>query len=209
MKDKAVVIHTPPRSTISRSSSNASYNRSGSTGSGNNGGSSSTPLNTRYLFLKIGLAASVAFHFTWVATQLSSLGTHMNVDELLIAPEYTKEHDHRRDLYASSSSSSGAGTYRRNSIRNKHPFDPRGKSLPKHPFPNAELQELVSSHLKYDCPEGLIYVADHILVSFSLLCRCFYFAQSLFLASNYFVCNQYTPENMHIQYAHTIQSLTI
>ena len=109
MKDKAVVIHTPPRSTISRSSSNASYNRSGSTGSGNNGGSSSTPLNTRYLFLKIGLAASVAFHFTWVATQLSSLGTHMNVDELLIAPEYTKEHD--RDLHASSSSSSGAGTY--------------------------------------------------------------------------------------------------
>jgi len=166
MKEKAVVIHTPPRSTISRSSSNASYNRSGSSGSGNNGGSSSTPLNTRYLFLKIGLAASVAFHFTWVATQLSSLGTHMNVDELLIAPEYTKEHDHRRDLYASSSSSSnGAG---RNS-RNKHPFDPRGKSLPKHPFPNAELQELVSSHLKYDCPDGLVYVADHILVSFSFV----------------------------------------
>ena len=197
MKDKAVVIHTPPRSTISRSSSNASYNRSGSSGSGNNGGSSSsTPLNTRYLFLKIGLAASVAFHFTWVATQLSSLGTHMNVDELLIAPEYTKEHDHRRDLYASSSSSSsGAGTY--SYRRNKHPFDPRGKSLPKHPFPNAELQELVSSHLKYDCPDGLVYVADHILVSFSLYCFVVaVLVQGLFLASNYFICNHNTCENI-------------
>lgn len=182
MKDEAVVVPTltPPRS-IPRSSSNVSYYRSGN--SGNNGGSSSTPLNTRYLFLKIGLAASVAFHFIWVATQLSSLGTHMNVDELLIKPEYTKEHDHR-DLYASSSSSSGAGAYRRNSIRNTHPFDPRGKSLPKHPFPNAELQELVSSHLKYDCPEGLVYVADHILVSFSFVLLYSVLHKVLFLVSN-------------------------
>ena len=192
MKDKAVVVPKPPRSTP-RSSSNVSYNRSGS--SGNNGGSSSTTRNTRYLFLKIGLAASVAFHFTWVAKQLSSLGTHMNVDELLIAPEYTKEHD--RDLYASSSSSSsssgaGTGTGSGNSRNTPHPFDPRGKPLPKHPFPNAELQELVSSHLKYDCPEGLVYVADHILVSFShVLLFC-----TKILFTNSFVCNQYTPEIM-------------
>jgi len=44
-----------------------------------------------------------------------------------------------------------------------HPNDPRGKSLPQHPSPNYELQQLVSSHNHYNCSDGLMYVQDHIL----------------------------------------------
>ena len=61
-----------------------------------------------------------------------------------------------RDLHASS-------TARNQFKSSSSPFDPRGKSLPSHPSPNAELQDLVSSHKKYHCPEGLIFVEDHIL----------------------------------------------
>lgn len=125
-------------------------------GGGNSGGgdkfvgkTKSTQFNSRTL-LKIGLAASVAFHFSWVARQLSSLSAQNGeYDGLLISPEYTKDHS---NLYASSSSS-------------QSPFDHRGRRtlLPSHPTPNAELQELVRSRDRYDCPEGLVYVEDHVL----------------------------------------------
>jgi len=85
--------------------------------------------------------------------QLSSLGANGDYDDLLIAPEYTMD---GRDLHASS-------TARNQFKSSSSPFDPRGKSLPSHPSPNAELQDLVSSHEKYHCPEGLIFVEDHIL----------------------------------------------
>jgi len=146
-------------------STNSSIKRSGSSGSGgagnNNGGGTaksnkSTFINSRHknLFLKLGLAASVSFHFIWVAKQLSLLGTNNNTDELLISPE---------SFDTSSSSGSAVGSHGRR-IKS-HPFDPRGKTLPLHPYPNAELQELVGTHCKYNCSEGLVYVEDHILVS--------------------------------------------
>ena len=34
--------------------------------------------------------------------------------------------------------------------------------LPSHPSPNTELQLLVSYHTKYECPEGLVFMEDHI-----------------------------------------------
>lgn len=143
---------------IKRSSS------SGSSGGGNNNGggtaksNKSTFINSRHknLFLKLGLAASVSFHFIWVAKQLSLLGTNNNTDELLISPE---------SFDTSSSRSSGNVGESNRRTTNSHPFDPRGKTLPLHPYPNAELQELVGTHSKYNCSEGLVYVEDHILVS--------------------------------------------
>lgn len=145
------MMKSPP----TRSSSSTSNN-----GGNSNGGMDppSKSFNTRFL-LKIGLIASVSFHFIWVAKQLSALSAPGSLDELLISPEYTKEHG-RRDLHAgnsssSSSSSSGGGG-------NINIFNTI-KPLPLHPSPNADLQNLVSSHTKYDCPEGLIYVEDHIL----------------------------------------------
>ena len=147
---------------IKRSSS------SGSSGGGNNNGggtaksNKSTFINSRHknLFLKLGLAASVSFHFIWVAKQLSLLGTNNNTDELLISPESF-------DTSGSRSSGSNVGVEGRRVI--SHPFDPRDKTLPLHPYPNAELQELVGSHNKYNCSEGLVYVEDHILVSCLLI----------------------------------------
>ena len=149
-------------------STNSSIKRSGSSGSGgttgNNIGSTtksnkSSFINSRHknLFLKIGLAASVSFHFIWVAKQLSLLGSNNNSDELLISPESFDTSSSR-----SSGGSVGVGSHKRIT---SHPFDPRGKTLPLHPYPNAELQELVGSHSKYNCSEGLVYVEDHILVS--------------------------------------------
>jgi len=149
-------------------STNSSIKRSGSSGSGgttgNNVGSTtksnkSSFINSRHknLFLKLGLAASVSFHFIWVAKQLSLLGTNNNTDELLISPESFDT--------SSRSSGSNVGVEGRRRITNSHPFDPRGKTLPLHPHPNAELQELVGTHSKYNCSEGLVYVEDHILVS--------------------------------------------
>jgi len=85
------------------------------------------------------------------------LGTDNNTDELLISPESF-------DTSSRSSGSVGSVEGRRR-ITNSHPFDPRGKALPLHPHPNAELQELVGSRSKYNCSEGLVYVEDHILVS--------------------------------------------
>ena len=146
-------------------STNSSIKRSGSSGSGgttgnNVGGTTnkSSCINSRHknLFLKLGLAASVTFHFIWVAKQLSLLGTNNNTDELLISPESF-------DTSGSRSSGSVGESHRRTT--NSHPFDPRGKTLPLHPYPNAELQELVGTHSKYNCSEGLVYVEDHILVS--------------------------------------------
>lgn len=148
-------------------STNSSIKRSGSSGSGgttgNNVGSTtksnkSSFINSRHknLFLKTGLAASVSFHFIWVAKQLSLLGTNNNTDELLISPE---------SFDMGSRSSGSVGVEGRRRITNSHPFDPRGKTMPLHPYPNAELQELVGTHSKYNCSEGLVYVEDHILVS--------------------------------------------
>ena len=144
-------------------STNSSIKRSGSFGSsgtGNSGttkSSKSTYINSRHknLFLKLGLAASVSFHFIWVAKQLSLLGTNNNTDELLISPESF-------DMGSGSSGSVGEGRRR---ITNLHPFDPRGKTLPLHPYPNAELQELVGTHSKYNCSEGLVYVEEKIFMS--------------------------------------------
>ena len=148
-------------------STNTSLKRSGSSGGNNNVGGTtksnkSTLINSRHknLFLKLGLAASVSFHFIWVAKQLSLLGTNNNTDELLISPE----------SFDTSSRSSGSVGESHRRIKS-HPFDPRGKTLPLHPYPNAELQELVGSHSKYNCSEGLVYVEDHILVSFVLIIR--------------------------------------
>ena len=145
-------------------STNTSLKRSGSSGGNNNVGGTtksnkSTLINSRHknLFLKIGLAASVSFHFIWVAKQLSLLGTNSNTDELLISPESF-------DMGSSRSISGSVGESHRRIIKS-HPFDPRGKTLPLHPYPNAELQELVGTHSKYNCSEGLVYVEDHILVS--------------------------------------------
>jgi len=147
-------------------SANNSIKRSGSSGSGgttgNNVGSTTNSyliINSQHknLFLKIGLAASVSFHFIWVAKQLSLLGTNNNTDELLISPESFDTSSSR------SSDGVGVGSHKRRII--SHPFDPRDKTLPLHPHPNAELQELVGTHIKYNCSEGLVYVEDHILVS--------------------------------------------
>jgi len=141
MKDKAA---TSPRL--------ASPTRRGSSdgGAGSSSGDSQkkSSFNSQ-LFLKIGLAVSVSFHFIWVGKQLSSLSVPGDYDELMISPEYTT--DHGRTLYADGFKSSSS------------PFDPRGKSLPSHTSPNAELKDLVSSHKEYYCPEGLVYVEDHIL----------------------------------------------
>ena len=152
-------------------STNSTIKRSGSTGSGGTGsnvGGTTKPnksnkttfINSRHknLFLKLGLAASVSFHFIWVAKQLSLLGSNNNSDELLISPESFDTSSR------SSGGNVGVGSHDRR-ITNSHPFDPRGKTLPLHPYPNAELQELVGSHSKYNCSEGLVYVEDHILVS--------------------------------------------
>jgi len=157
MKDITPALASP-RPT--RSASNNIIGRSNSSsGAGVGGGDVQKKIvNSRLrIFLKIGLALSVSFHFIWVAKQLSSLGKHDPYDGLLIAPELAKD---GRDLYASSSSSSSSSS---NRLKSSSPFDPRGKSLPAHPSPNADLQNLVSSHTKYNCPEGLIYVEDHIL----------------------------------------------
>ena len=119
-------------------------------------------------FLKVGLAITVIYNFTWIARQhakwWSALGQHY--DELMIRPDqFEQEH-----YYTNSSSS--ASSRRRSSdssaatTATHHPNDPRGKSslLPLHQTPNYELQQLVSSHTpQYNCSHGLIYIQDHIL----------------------------------------------
>lgn len=116
----------------------------------------SQSLFTNPRFLRIGLATTVSFHFSWVAMQLSTLTTqNAAYDGLLIAPEYNKD---GKDLY-SWTASGGSGVEQRTF---SNPFDPREIVLPVHPSPNRELQHLVSSHAKHDCPEGLYFVEDHI-----------------------------------------------
>lgn len=137
-------------------SSTATATRSSSNVSSSGGGDVQKLFNTKLFksILKIGLLASVSYNFIWVGKQLSSLGEHGSYEDLLIAPEYTAD---GRDVYSSATS-----TFHTSSSLSS-PFDPRGKSLPAHISPNAELQDLVSSHKKYSCPDGLIYVEDHIL----------------------------------------------
>lgn len=138
------------RSNSTISNSNGGSRRSLGSSSGSSGsGDTKTPLNTR-LLLKIGLAASVSFHFIWVGKQLSLLTAHGSYDELLISPEYTFEHGKSSNIPGSGGGSSSNNIW-------------KPKPLPDHPTPNAELQELVSSHTPYNCPDGLIYVNDHIL----------------------------------------------
>ena len=101
--------------------------------------------------LKIGLFLMVAFHFSWVAKQLSALGDSSSHDGVLIAPEYNQD--------------GGSGDASRQTTKSRQTsiYDPRGRPLPKHESPNAELQALVSSHREYDCPNDLVYVKDHVM----------------------------------------------
>lgn len=103
---------------------------------------------------KIGLASTLIFHFLWVGKQLHSMSSG-GEDELLgDTPVLDSHHD-------------GATITRiipkRTTATTQNPFDPREKSLAMHPHPNAELMEIVGSNHPYSCPEGLVYVEDHIL----------------------------------------------
>jgi hypothetical protein len=123
-------------------------------------------------FLKVGLAITVVYNFAWIARQHAklwpALGT--NYDKLMISPDQfdklppsssSSKNNNNSSAVLSSSSSSRTG---RRSSSFSHPNDPRGKSLPLHPTPNYELQQLVSSHApQYNCSHGLIYIQDHIL----------------------------------------------
>lgn len=106
--------------------------------------------------LKVGLFMMVAFHFSWVAKQLSVLGDSSSLDGALIAPEYDEDGS---DVRASSIDAGGRTTR----VRHTSIYDPRGRPLPKHESPNAELQALVSSREEYDCPNELVYVKDHVM----------------------------------------------
>lgn len=157
--DATTDASTPPTPTAAAASPLATGRSSGTVAAGNSGGgggASQPTLNARLLrlVLKIGLAVTVSFHFAWVGRQLSSLGAHGAYDSLLIAPEYAED---GTDLYAAPPSPG------RRRTASSSPFDPRGKALPSHPFPNAELRDLVSSDVKYDCADGLVYVDDHVL----------------------------------------------
>ncbi|KAK1745447.1 hypothetical protein QTG54_003371 [Skeletonema marinoi] len=117
-------------------------------------------------FIKIGLAVTVAYNFAWIFHQHAKLLADpgsSNVDHLMISPDQFDT----TLLYNStsiSSSSSRIKSTTTSSLDYSHPNDPRGKSLPLHPTPNYELQQLVSSHTpQYTCSNGLIYIQDHIL----------------------------------------------
>ncbi len=122
-----------------------------------------------WTFVKIGLAAVTAYNFGWIVRQHAKL---LNVavssyDAQMISPE---QFDNPPSLSLNNNMTSslinvedqqkGSGSPL---LLYAHPNDPRGKSLPQHPSPNYELQQLVSSHNHYNCSDGLMYVQDHIL----------------------------------------------
>ena len=108
-------------------------------------------------FLKIGLFAMAAFHFSWVAGQLSALGDSPSRDGLLIAPEYDGDGTDPR----APPSDPGARGRRRHGYGSI--YDPRDRPPPARGSPNAELRALVSPRGEYGCPDGLVYVRDHVM----------------------------------------------
>ncbi|KAL7538205.1 hypothetical protein ACHAWF_006022 [Thalassiosira exigua] len=139
--------------------------------------------NVRH-FLKVGLALAASFHFGWISRELSELAARddarVRMDERMLAPEGVpvavasagKKEGGGRSSTGGAASASGSGE-REGRWPFRSPFDPRpregqrrGRSLlPVHPRPNAELSALVAppNGTAYPCPEGLVYVSDHVL----------------------------------------------
>src|SRR6056300_1487684 len=127
-----------------------------------------------WTFVKVGLAAVTAYNFGWIVRQHAKLlNVAVSYDAQMISPE---QFDNPPSLslnnnnmtsslindasFKDQQQKEGSGS---SLLLYAHPNDPRGKSLPQHPSPNYELQQLVSSHNHYNCSDGLMYVQDHIL----------------------------------------------
>ena len=116
-------------------------------------------------FIKIGLIVTVTYNFAWIARQHAKLVAApdyaSNAEQLMIRPDQFDNSLSNNPVSSSNIISSSLSSV---SHEYYHPNDPRGKTLPIHPAPNYELQQLVSSHAPpYTCPNGLIYIQDHIL----------------------------------------------
>ncbi|KAL7500473.1 hypothetical protein ACHAWT_010442 [Skeletonema menzelii] len=123
-------------------------------------------------FIKIGLILTVTYNFAWIARQhaklLSALDGSNTAEQLMIRPDQFDNSLSNPILAAAAAASNSISqtisSSSSSSLAYYHPNDPRGKSLPIHPTPNYELQQLVSSHAPpYPCPNGLLYIHDHIL----------------------------------------------
>ena len=126
-----------------------------------------------WTFLKVGLAAVTAYNFGWIVRQHAKLlNVTVSYDAQMISPEQfdkpppsllsLNNNNMTSSLINDASFKEGSGSSSL-LLYYAHPNDPRGKSLPRHPSPNYELQQLVSSHNQYNCSDGLMYVQDHIL----------------------------------------------
>ena len=138
------------------------------------------------VLVKIGMAVSISYHIFWATNQLFQLTVVVNGD---IEEDVSKNKSLKQTRIGSFApiaaplNAVGVGS------NNNHPTSLLSssslyyyameqstfKSLPSHPFPNAELQVLVNpfstmtnhnpntTDAYYSCPDGLIYVSDHII----------------------------------------------
>jgi hypothetical protein len=124
----------------------------------------------RRLLVKIILAISIFYQVVWITNQISKFSIAVTDDIDADVPTELKQ-----QRFGSSSDGmhfnvgGGNENHRASSTSSYAVKQSPFRSLPSHPFPNAELQALVASpstttnnHTAHTCPNGLIYVTDQI-----------------------------------------------
>ncbi len=111
-----------------------------------------------HVLVKIGLAVAISYQTVWAANQLFTL-------TVVVTGDIEDDASKNKSLNQTSSLSSSSSSY----AMKQSTF----KSLPSNTSPNAELQALVNpfstmtnnhnTDAYYSCPDGLIYVSDHII----------------------------------------------
>lgn len=140
-------------------------------GSGGKNNSSYIPRRRRWLLLlvKLGLAISISYQFIWAANKLSKLVVAVDIAGIDDVATMTKKN--HAEEYSNSSiilNDVGAtGINNGNQATTPIVKNTSSRSLPSYPLSDKELQSLVSYTTNHtsssSCPEGLIYVSDHIL----------------------------------------------